>query len=346
MFWREHVAGSVSTLVKQPDYVQSWRLGGDQGKAAITEAIRNLAYESRLGFLYLVHTDMCRVLDLVATRERPVVVFVDDLDRCSPGAVAHVVEAINLFLAGQFPNCVFVLAMEPEMVVAHIEAAYKDVVGAPADDEHRGESRTLGWRFLDEIVQLPISLPALRSEQAGHFLEAALIGGPTETGVDANEEVDAGRVRQLEEGIRRQNPSLEGIAEAGAVAQRRLTGDSISSEGLSAETQIAMRRELRRRLRPDDPEVQTIVTAVGGRLVKNPREIKRFVNVFRFYTVIRQERELAGLPAPDTLEEIAKLAIIAVRWPQLRGALGRQIGPTKRDTIMSLLEGPLGELRE
>ncbi|MFC7643536.1 P-loop NTPase fold protein [Streptosporangium lutulentum] len=42
---------------------------------------------------------MRQVLDLVATEERPLVVFVDDLDRCSPGTVAQVIEAINLFLA-------------------------------------------------------------------------------------------------------------------------------------------------------------------------------------------------------------------------------------------------------
>ena len=114
----------------------------------------------------------------------------------------------------------------------------------------------------------------------------------------------------------------------------------------STETRVAMRQELRRRLRPQDPEVQAIVHAVAGRLPRNPRAIKRFVNVFRFYAVIRQERETAGLAVPDTLTEIAKLAVLAVRWPQLRGALGRQIGATERDTVLALLEGPIAELPE
>ncbi|MEH1129124.1 hypothetical protein [Micromonospora sp. CPCC 206061] len=107
-----------------------------------------------------------------------------------------------------------------------------------------------------------------------------------------------------------------------------------------------MRRELRRRLRPDDPEVEEVVTAVAGTLGKNPREIKRFVNVFRFYAVIRQERITAGLPAPDTLAEVTKLAVLAIRWPHLRAALGRQIGTTERDTVLSLLEAPVAELPE
>jgi hypothetical protein len=303
--------------------------------------------EGRLGFLYLVQTDMHRVLDLVATDERPVVVFVDDLDRCSPGAVAQVIEAINLFLAGQFPNCVFVLAMEPEMVAAHIDVGYKDLVDTLASEDYWGETRTLGWRFLDKIVQLPISLPVLRSDQADSFLGATLVGWPMAAHPSSTKDnVDVGRVRQIEGAIRQQHPALENITEAAAAAQERLTGGSVAADGFNAETQAAMRRELRRRLRPNDPQVQAVVTAAAGHLAKNPREIKRFVNVFRFFTVIRQEREAAGLPVPDTLTEIAKLAVIAVRWPQLRGALGRQIGPTERDTVLSLLEAPIAEIKE
>jgi hypothetical protein len=347
-FWREHVAGSVSTIVNRPDYAQGWQnFVGEQSKAALSDAIREPGYESRLGFLYLVQTDMRRVLDLVATKDRPIVVFVDDLDRCSPSTVAQVIEAINLFLAGQFPNCVFVVAMEPEMVAGHIEVAYKDLVDTLAGGDYWGEARTLGWRFLDKIVQLPISLPVLRSEQASAFLGTALVGwpGPARSG-SREGNVDAGRVRQLQEDIRRRSPALDEIAEAATNAQESLTGISVSTDGLSSETQAAMRRELQRRLRPDNPEVQAIVTAVAGRLARNPREIKRFVNVFRFYTVIRQEREAAGLPAPDTLAQIAKLAVIAVRWPHLRSALGRQIGPTDRDTVLALLEEPIAELGE
>ena len=37
---------------------------------------------------------------------------------------------------------------------------------------------------------------------------------------------------------------------------------------------------------------------------------------------------------------------MAVRWPQVRGALGRQIGSTERETVLSLLEAPIAELEE
>lgn len=62
-------------------------------------------YGSRLGFLQTARKDMAGVLDLFATPERPVVVFVDDLDRCSPGAVKEVVEALNDFVTGTASSC-------------------------------------------------------------------------------------------------------------------------------------------------------------------------------------------------------------------------------------------------
>jgi hypothetical protein len=339
-FWREHVAGTLTTLVQQPDYAKRWqRLAEEQSK----DLLRDPGYENRLGLLHLVHTDMRQVLNLVATSKRPVVVFVDDLDRCTPGAVAQVIEAINLFLAGEFPNCVFVLAMEPDMVAAHIEAAYKPLVDTLAGDDYWGAARSLGWRFLDKIVQLPVSLPILRSDQADQFLGTMLAAGPR-TPSNHDQGLDEREVDRIEQTIRQREPSLDNITQTAADAQEQVTGESVRARGFRPETQAAMRRELRRRLRPDDPEIQAIVAGVAGRLDRNPREIKRFVNVFRFYAVIRQEREAAGLPAPDTLDEIAKLAVLAIRWPHLRAVLSRQIGPTERDTVLSLLEGPVAEL--
>ena len=342
LFWKEPVAGSLTALIRQPDYIKNLQQATAKESDGIFSGLASdPGYESRLGYLHLVQEDMRRVLDLVATGDRPVVVLVDDLDRCSPGTVAQVIEAINLFLAGQFPNCIFIVAMEPELVAAHIEVIYKPLVDTLGDDDYWGEARTLGWRFLDKIVQLPISLPALRSDQVSRFLGIALANSQAEA-TTPDSSLDATRIRRIEEGIRQQNPSIENISTTASAAEDQLS-EAESGRFLSGEAQEAMRRELRRRLRPEDPEVQRIVALTAGRLARNPREIKRFVNVFRFYAVIRQEREAVDLPAPDTLAEIAKLAVLAVRWPHLRSALGRQVGMTERDTLLSLLETTIAE---
>jgi len=49
---------------------------------------------------------------------------------------------------------------------------------------------------------------------------------------------------------------------------------------------------------------------------RNPREIKRFVNLFRFYSFIAQRGRLIGRPAASR-EQIAKVAAFAIRWPSV-----------------------------
>jgi hypothetical protein len=346
-FLGERAAGSLASLLREPDYVAGWKkLLAEETRGSYGEFVADPGYEGRLGFLYLVQTDMQRVLDLVATEQRPVVVFVDDLDRCSPSTVAQVIEAINLFLAGQFPNCIFVLAMEPEMVAAHIEVAYQALEERLRTSDYWGETGMLGWRFLDKFVQLPLSLPALDPERASRFTGSVLVGRsqPLEPDKAGSGDQAGERAAQLEQAIQQEATSIEDIPEAAARVQAEVLGAAAPTGELSPEAQAAARRALRQRLRDDDPEVRAIVDAVAPWLNGNPREIKRFVNVFRFYVLIRQGRQEAGLPVPDSLEQVAKLAVLAVRWPQLRGILGRQIGADDGDTLLVLLEAPLDEL--
>jgi hypothetical protein len=212
--------------------------------------------------------------------------------------------------------------------------------------DYWGETGILGWRFLDKIVQLPLSLPALDSERASRFTRLVLVGHsqslePDEPGGDdASEE----RAAQLEQAIRQEATSIEDIPEAAARVQAEVLGADAPAGQLIPEARSAARRAMRQRLRDDDPEVRAIVEAVAPWLNRNPREIKRFVNVFRFYMLIRQGGQEAGLSVPDSLEQVAKLAVLAVRWPQLRGILGRQIGPAESDILLALLEAPMNEL--
>lgn len=90
-------AGPLGSLVQGPDLVKSSHaLLGRQFAGSFDLVVPDPAYGTKLGFLHLVQTDMRRVLDLVAREGQPLVIFVDDLDRCSPGTVAQVIEAINL----------------------------------------------------------------------------------------------------------------------------------------------------------------------------------------------------------------------------------------------------------
>jgi len=75
-----------------------------------------------------------------------VVVFIDDLDRLSPGKAVELLEVLKLFL--DIPECVFVLAVDYNVVVQGLEMKFGKGVG-----EDKGKS------FFDKIIQLPFTVP-------------------------------------------------------------------------------------------------------------------------------------------------------------------------------------------
>ncbi|MEV0968739.1 KAP family P-loop NTPase fold protein [Microtetraspora glauca] len=218
-FLTESADTAFGRLIQPPDL-----LGPAPGLAR--DLVTDPGYGAKTGFLHLVQADMRRVLRLVATEERPLVVFVDDLDRCGSGTVAQVIEAINLFLAGEFPDCVFVLAMEPEVVVAHVEVAYQVLVEAMPGELRSG----LGWRFLEKIVQLPLSLPMLEdAHRLPGYVSALLgvdrsggrppVGRPRTPGSGGMDATDTGAFpgRSAEDGHRAPRPREAGTGSARAL---------------------------------------------------------------------------------------------------------------------------------
>jgi hypothetical protein len=324
----ESASSSLDRLVREPNYSRAVT-----GQFKWDDIVKQPMYEDRLGLLYLVHADIRRVLDLVATPERPLVIFVDDLDRCSPSTVTQVIEAINLFLAGEFPNCVFVIAMEPEVVAAHIEVAHQplvDMLAARGFDERAG---TLGWRFLEKIVQLPLSLPIPAKGRVGDFLSGVLVPVTSSSGEQVPER------EPVEEEPRAQSARSDRKAQAAA---GKLSLDDRDA-ALARDTRRAMSQEFGRRLKRDSPEVRAIVAAFAGQLDGTPREVKRFVNVFRFYAFIHQNRAVSGRTPRASLIQVAKLAMLAVRWPHLRGILGTGVPLGEHGSVLELLESLLRE---
>jgi hypothetical protein len=66
-----------------------------------------------------------------------------------------------------------------------------------------------------------------------------------------------------------------------------------------------------------DPYVsRLILEAAMNFSSSNPRELKRFVNVFRFQYFIRAARKSRGLPV-TSLEQLTNWIILSLKWPQV-----------------------------
>jgi KAP family P-loop domain len=245
---------------------------------------------AQAGAAFRLYRDIRIVVDTVARSHRPLVVFVDDLDRCAPGAVAQVIEALSGFLAGEVADCVFVIAMDPDVVAARLEAAYGELLeGVDVDDS--GWS-TSGWRFLERTAQLPLSIPTPRQDELFALIEPAP-GSAASSGA-------------LEQAVAMLRPAGDGAALTGVQTQ----GPDPKAAGGDAPIELG----------PDSTAQETPHDLI--RYLSNPRHAKRFLNVFRFYFFIAYARRSRGFAAANT-GQIAKFAVLTVRWPQLLGFLTR-----------------------
>lgn len=115
-----------------------------------------------------------KAMDALSETHR-VVVLVDDLDRCLPDTVVAVLEAIKVFLS--VPKMTFVLAAEEELIRSAIE-------------KHTERGTDFANRYLEKIVQVPVSLPRLTKAGAAVFVAVLLaerrLSDPTKFAALAN----------------------------------------------------------------------------------------------------------------------------------------------------------------
>ncbi|MGB8219290.1 MAG: P-loop NTPase fold protein [Methanoregula sp.] len=87
------------------------------------------------------------------------VIFIDDLDRCSPKSITSILESINLFFDQK--GCIFIIGMDINFVSNAVESQYKML----------GADESLGKDFIKKIIQLQFNLPAISSDDVKNFIE-------------------------------------------------------------------------------------------------------------------------------------------------------------------------------
>lgn len=96
-----------------------------------------------------------RLREIVAAQGKPLVVFVDELDRCRPDFAVRLIECIKHFF--DVPNVVFVLLLNRDQ----LEKAVKGVYGAEVD----------AHLYLQKFIHLPIGLPKVEASRYQTYLD-------------------------------------------------------------------------------------------------------------------------------------------------------------------------------
>jgi KAP family P-loop domain len=300
------IAKSVHNWIKSKNEVMEETLDG-----VYRELVQEPDYASKMGYLHLVEEDMKRVFDLLIDNNKPAIVFVDDLDRCSPVKVGKVIEAINLFLAGNYRGCVFVLGIDAQIVAAAMEVVHKDIIEKLADRKDE-----LGWCFMDKIVQLPFVIPRLSDTQREDYLRNLLrIRLQKEKTDDEQKEHDENKQK------------LSDLA-SDLKAKKKTTDEIIIEfEELDLEAEYAQEEELKEvqeafvedktsKFNDKDENLIKEIEGLLEYLSDNPRTVKLFVNLYRFQLFMSYARQVS-VPKMKSADEkqIAHWVLMIIRWP-------------------------------
>ncbi len=236
--------------------------------------------------------------------DRPVAVFIDDLDRCSSDYTVRLIEGIQTLFNDS--RVVYVIAADRRWLECCFMCQYSQFKGHV---EQPGFS--LGHLFVQKLVQLFVALPRPTPQQQRTYWQHLLMPPQSaETGGAAAQEdrADRAEVESRADALLGDRTSEEDIMQAVRLSRE---------EGADVGGAVARKAVERLADAHGDQDVQHFLMPLAPLLDPNPRSMKRLVNS---YTIFRDVALLSGLPIEDSDArrlELARWAILAMDAPLL-----------------------------
>ncbi len=182
-------------------------------------------------------------LSLLEAFDKPVIVYVDNLDRCSPVNTISTLEAIRLFLF--LPNTAFVVAADPDMIrlaIPHV---------------HKGASTRHQTDYLDKLIQIPVHVPKPGVAEVRAYLTMLIA---------QDKKIPPNTFEKIREDLEK---SLK-------LAWKQ---EQISVDSLLENCDLANKTELREEFKVAEQLAQ--IMAESANISGNPRIVKRLLNQVR-----------------------------------------------------------------
>jgi hypothetical protein len=267
----------------------------------ISERAASADYRSRLGLVSTVRHDLKQLADLMEkwrtnrgaspTPIDRIVLYIDDLDRCSPEQVVDVLQAVHLLLA--LDLFVVVVGVDPRWLLHSLETSYPGTL--QADGGPGGQASPVD--YLEKIFNIPFTLPRLTPTAFGGLLRS-LAGGPAPV-------LPTPLIPTTEP-----FPDLEPVGIELPVEPR-------------SEVAVVLRGETPAPRAITEPEL--VLLEALAPLVRSPRSAKRLVNLYRMLRSTRDvsptSRFLGTDGRPGEHEAVAVLLGILTAYPRLLGEL-------------------------
>ncbi len=248
----------------------------------------------------------------VAAVRRPVLVVVDDLDRCRPDFVVGLVQGMQTLLRS--PRVTFVILGDKDW----IESAFESHHGQ-SGKLALGPEQSLGARFVEKAIQMSFILPALGEESQAAYVRHILLGSAAQVPVPSTVASDVRRITSEATSI-----STAAALDAGPIvdaAMKELTGDPADTRDpalLREQVTQAVNDTLAINAAADpgiQRQVEHELQTLSACFPANPRQIKRIVNAITLYYAVALQRPGLDLDAAFRTQ-LALWIILMTEWPQ------------------------------
>jgi hypothetical protein len=241
--------------------------------------------------------------------KRPVLVIVDDLDRCKPDFVVDLIRGMQTLLRS--PRVVFVIVGDRDWIERAFEAYHRAM-----NKVRVGPEQTLGARFVEKAIQMSFVLPGMVRERQTEYVHWVLLGArAVQRGANAIG-IKPETAALLREEIQR---NADALTEAPLATEKIKETVKLLYSGLPSDTvdqfvneELAIRAAVDERV---EREISHRLQPLSAYFPPNPRQIKRIVNAVTMYYAVALQQ--SGLKSDDPLWfQLARWIIIMIEWPE------------------------------
>jgi KAP family P-loop domain len=297
--------------------------------AFLEERVQSTQYRSQQGIISLVHRDFRQLskymkeLRNAAPGGPPspikpfdrIVLYVDDLDRCRPDHVVHMLEAVHLLLA--LDLFVVVVAVDSRWLTRALEVHYKDLLGTAAGREGDRLRMSTAHGYLEKIFQITYALGPMKNEHFGKYVESLTQVAPEPRSEPAQPVSGVEPVQPSSQRDPSQTPEPVEAIETNRGSRPDNPADP-AVKPLSARPRTAAAP-----VRITEAEA-TLITSLGP-LLPTPRIAKRLVNVYRLIRAGRNPAELDEFEQTGRATSCLFMLAILFGRPALGGRLMRML---------------------
>jgi hypothetical protein len=265
----------------------------------------------------------------VKSLEWPLIIFIDDLDRCQPKYVVQLLESIQTIL--NHPKVFYVVAAERRWLNVSFQKEYEIL-----SEEIKEPGRKMCDLFLEKIFQLSITLPRIPEELLFNYWKGLLRSAAAAENPESSQRVF--------EDLPKKDETTTTLTSTSPLSPIRLDSKIWENQHRRGEVVLSLaKREI-------EPGTIHFLQRFDDLIDPNPRWMKRVVTA---YSIYRDQLILSGITdlMPDESEihdwlrhQLALWTIIQLRWPCLADYL--EIHPKHLEIFLNPIDDEIKKIEE